>query len=113
MYKRQKQECQIVWFKKDLRINDHRPLLEASKTNIPTIPVYFFETDYWKQPFASKRHWYFIHDSLMDLKKEIKSISKSCIDDNNLGKEIKIIARTYIKKKIGLKPSTIYEIIRI
>jgi len=47
------------------------------------------------------------------LKKEIISISKTCIDDNILGNEIKIIARIYIKKKIGLKPSTIVEIIRI
>ena len=47
------------------------------------------------------------------LKKEIKSISKTCIDDNIFGNEIKIIARTYIKNKIGLKPSTIVEIIRI
>ena len=47
------------------------------------------------------------------LKKEIISISKNCIDDNILSNEIKIIARTYIKKKIGLKPSTIVEIIRI
>ena len=74
-----KHQCQIVWFKKDLRINDHRPLLEASKTNIPTILVYFFETDYWKQPFASKRHWYFIHDSLMDLKKDVKSIKSELL----------------------------------
>jgi len=72
-------EINILWFKKDLRINDHKPLLEASKTNIPTIPVYFFETDYWKQPFASKRHWYFIHDSLMDLKKDIKSIKSELL----------------------------------
>ena len=47
------------------------------------------------------------------LKKEIISISKTCIDDKILGNEIKIIARTYIKNKIGLKPSTIVEIIRI
>ena len=47
------------------------------------------------------------------LKKEIISISKNCIDDNILSNEIKIIARSYIKKKIGLKPSTIVEIIRI
>ncbi|MFL2649774.1 MAG: ribonuclease J [Alphaproteobacteria bacterium] len=47
------------------------------------------------------------------LKKEIILISKNCIDDNIFGNEIKIIARTYIKKKIGLKPSTNVEIIRI
>ena len=74
-----KQQCQILWFKKDLRIHDHKPLLEASKTNIPTIPVYFFETDYWKQPFASVRHWYFIHDSLMDLKTDIKSVKSELL----------------------------------
>ena len=39
--------------------------------------------------------------------------TENCIDDNILSNEIKIIARTYIKKKIGLKPSTIVEIIRI
>ena len=54
-----------------------------------------------------------IKDFKSFLKKEIISISKTCIDDNILGNEIKIIARIYIKKKIGLKPSTIVEIIRI
>ena len=49
-----KQPCQIVWFKRDLRVIDHKPLLEASKTNIPTLPVYIFETDYWKQPILHK-----------------------------------------------------------
>ena len=54
-----------------------------------------------------------IKDFKSYLKKEIISISKTCIDDNIFGNEIKIIARIYIKKKIGLKPSTIVEIIRI
>ena len=70
-----KKDCQILWFKKDLRIFDHKPLLEASKTFIPTIPIYIFETNYWKQPFSSKRHWYFIHDCLFDLDKQLKSIN--------------------------------------
>ena len=69
-----KQPCQIVWFKRDLRVIDHKPLLEASKTNIPTLPVYIFESDYWKQPFASKRHWFFVRDCLFDLKKDIFKI---------------------------------------
>ena len=69
-----KHPCQIVWFKRDLRVFDHKPLLEASMTNIPTLPVYIFESDYWKQPFASKRHWYFIRDCLFDLKKDISKM---------------------------------------
>ena len=74
-----KNDCQIVWFKKDLRIYDHKPLEEAYKSNIPTIPIYVFETDYWKQPFSSKRHWYFIHDCLLELQIEIKSINSELI----------------------------------
>ncbi len=91
-----KQQCQIVWFKKDLRIKDHRPLLEASKTNIPTIPVYFFETDYWKQPFASKRHWYFIHDCLLELKSELKTINlELLIIKNEVTEFLKIIKKEF------------------
>ena len=63
-----KQPCQIVWFKRDLRVIDHKPLLEASKTNIPTLPVYIFESDYWKQPFSSKRQSRTKNQCLFDAK---------------------------------------------
>ena len=75
----QKNKIQIVWYKRDLRITDHRPIFEASINAIPTLPIYIVETDYWKQPFASKRHWSFIHDSLKDLRKDLKNIGQSLI----------------------------------
>jgi deoxyribodipyrimidine photo-lyase len=59
--------AQIVWFKRDLRINDHAPLLAASRQGTPVIPLYIIEPEYWQQPFASRRHWHFIHDCLVDL----------------------------------------------
>ena len=68
-----KKNIQMVWFKRDLRIFDHKPLFEASKNDLPTIPIYIFEPEYWSQPFSSKRHWYFIHDCLKDLQKDISS----------------------------------------
>ena len=34
----QKSEIQIVWFKRDLRTIDHKPLFEASKTLKPILP---------------------------------------------------------------------------
>lgn len=61
------QAPRIVWFKRDLRINDHAPLLTASHSNAPVIPLYIVESEYWEQPFASRRHWHFIHDCLVDL----------------------------------------------
>ena len=74
-----KNNIQIVWFKRDLRITDHRTLFEASLNSILTLPIYIVETDYWKQPFSSKRHWSFIHDSLKELRKDVKNIGQTLV----------------------------------
>lgn len=57
----------IVWFKRDLRLQDHAPLWNAAAEGAPVIPLYIVEPGYWAQPFASQRHWAFIHDCLSDL----------------------------------------------
>jgi len=41
----------IVWFKRDLRVTDHAPLVAASSG--PVLPVYIFEPDYWQLPDTS------------------------------------------------------------
>lgn len=64
----------IVWFKRDLRIHDHAPLTEAAKAGLPVIPIYIVEPEYWQQPFASRRHWHFIHDSLISLKEACANV---------------------------------------
>ncbi|MDC3116782.1 deoxyribodipyrimidine photo-lyase/cryptochrome family protein [Alphaproteobacteria bacterium] len=74
-----KNNIQIVWFKRDLRITDHRPIFEASLNSIPTLPIYIIEIDYWKQPSSSKRHWSFIYDSLKELRKDLKTIGQTLI----------------------------------
>ena len=74
-----KNNIQIVWFKRDLRITDHKPLFEASLNSIPTLPIYVVEPDYWQQPFSSKRHWCFINDSLKELRKDLKNIGQTLV----------------------------------
>ncbi len=74
-----KEKISIVWFKKDLRINDNLALLSSSETNLPVLPLYIFEPDYWCQDFASQRHWEFIHDCLIDLNEDLKKIGQSLI----------------------------------
>ena len=96
-----KNKIQIVWYKRDLRITDHRPIFEASINAIPTLPIYIVETDYWKQPYASKRHWSFIHDSLKDLRKDLKNIGQS------------LIVRSGSVKKIFEELSNRYNIVSI
>ena len=73
----------IVWFKRDLRIVDHAPLMEASKHGI-IIPLYVLEPELWRLPDSSRRHWHFIHDSLVDLQKTFLEFDSSlciCIDE--------------------------------
>ena len=47
------------------------------------------------------------------LAEEVAILSNQSIDDNVLSDEIKIRLRNLLKKKIGLKPLTIIEIVRI
>ncbi len=64
----------LVWFKRDLRIHDHKPLHAAAQTNHPVLPLYVVEDDYWRQAFASRRHWHFIHDSLTELRHDLSRL---------------------------------------
>ena len=74
-----KKSAQIVWFKRDLRTADHAPLIAAAQLGTPIIPLYVVEPQYWRQPTASRRHWHFIHDCLIDLDKELTSLGQPLI----------------------------------
>ena len=73
------QAAQIVWFKRDLRVKDHAPLFAASQEGAPIIPLYIIEPEYWQQPFASRRHWHYIHDSLVDLNAALTDLGQPLI----------------------------------
>ena len=53
----------LVWFKRDLRIDDHGPLAQAARQGA-VLPLYIIEPDYWQQPDTSVRQWLFIEQSL-------------------------------------------------
>ncbi len=63
----------IVWFKRDLRVHDHLPLVQASKHN-QVLPLYIFEPELWMQTDHSYRHYIFLKESLRDLEKELKNL---------------------------------------
>ena len=65
-----KTSVSIVWFKRDLRVHDHAALSAARADGLPTLPLFVIEPDYWQQPTASRRHWHFIHDSLIELRED-------------------------------------------
>ena len=69
----------IVWFKRDLRVQDHAPLKAASMSGNGVLPLYVVEDDYWAQPFASERHWSFLETSLAELRKDCASLGMPLI----------------------------------
>jgi deoxyribodipyrimidine photo-lyase len=73
------QKVNIVWYKRDLRIHDHEPLNEASKSQLPVLPLYIVEPLYWQQDFASRRHWHFIHDCLIELRRDCADLGQALI----------------------------------
>ena len=65
------QQINVVWFKRDLRTFDHKPLATAAASG-RVVPIYIIEPAYWNLPDSSARHWSFIHDSLIELQRELE-----------------------------------------
>lgn len=60
----------IVWLKRDLRIEDHATLFSARKRG-SVIALYVIEPEYWGLPDTSARQWQFIQQSLVPLKSQM------------------------------------------
>jgi deoxyribodipyrimidine photo-lyase len=63
----------IVWFKRDLRLTDHRPLKEAIDSGLPLLLIYIFEPELMDDSHYSERHWRFVYQSLNDLNHQLAS----------------------------------------
>jgi deoxyribodipyrimidine photo-lyase len=57
---------QVVWFKRDLRTQDHAPLALAAEAG-PILPLYVVEPAYWRGEDVSRRQWLFIRGTLAAL----------------------------------------------
>ena len=64
---------QVVWIKRDFRIQDHEPLSEALAAG-PTLVLYVLEPELWQQPSASKRHWQMTLASLEALDRDLNTL---------------------------------------
>ena len=61
----------LVWFKRDLRVHDHRPLNDAVASGRPVLCLYVIEPDLWAQPQYSARQYAFLHECLIDLDRSL------------------------------------------
>ena len=64
---------QVVWFKRDLRTVDHRPLAEAAAAG-PVLPLYVAEPDHWAQPDTSRRQWTAVEGALAELRLRLAAL---------------------------------------
>lgn len=70
------QAVNIVWLKRDLRSQDHEPLLKAERDGIPYRIVYVFEPSRIEYPDTSPRHLQFVYHSIVDLNKTLKPFNR-------------------------------------
>jgi deoxyribodipyrimidine photo-lyase len=68
----------VVWFKRDLRVTDHVPLVNASALG-PVLPLYVVEPDYWMLPDSAPRHWGFVRDCLVDLRQALARLGQPLV----------------------------------
>jgi len=69
---------QLVWFKRDLRHTDHRPLAEAAARG-PVIPLYVAEPEYWAQPDTSCRQYLAVASALAELSGRLEQLGAPLI----------------------------------
>jgi len=74
-----KQPINIVWYKRDLRVDDHAALHRAAASGVAVIPLYVVEPEYWQQKFSSRRHWHFIYDCLIDLRQQTAALGQPLV----------------------------------
>ncbi len=56
----------VVWFKRDLRVEDHAALTLAAASG-RVLPLYIVEPEAWRQADASARQWEFMRGAVQDL----------------------------------------------
>ncbi|WMW81318.1 deoxyribodipyrimidine photo-lyase [Undibacterium cyanobacteriorum] len=66
----------LVWFKRDLRVHDHAPLLDAAKRG-SILCLYILEPSLWRQPDYAVQHYQFLRESLRDLALQLRACGAS------------------------------------
>lgn len=66
-----KKTINVVWFKRDLRLQDNEAIANAIAANKPFLLLYVFEKSLIDDPHYDERHWNFIKQSLVDINSDL------------------------------------------
>ena len=65
--------AQLVWFKRDLRVVDHRPLVQAVRRG-PCICLYVYEPEVMASDHFDPSHLVFVNESLRELDEQLRRL---------------------------------------
>lgn len=68
----------IVWFKRDLRVEDHQPLAKACARG-PFLPLYIVEPGLWQQPDMGYRHYVFLQACLLEFDDTLRALGQPLV----------------------------------
>jgi deoxyribodipyrimidine photo-lyase len=74
-----KESLNIVWLKKDLRLQDHAAFHAAEEAKSDYLIVYFFEPTLLHAPDLADRHLKFIYHSLLEMNKSLKQKNREIL----------------------------------
>jgi deoxyribodipyrimidine photo-lyase len=88
----------IVWFKRDLRVADHRPLLEAAARG-PVVCLYIYEPELLRSAEFASRHLDFINGALRELSKRLSELGGSLVIRR--GEAVSVLRRLSKERRIA------------
>lgn len=75
-----KNKINIFWFRRDLRLNDNTGLYHALQAGLPVLPLFIFDSEILdKLENRSDARVEFIHNSLLEIDKELKQYNSSLL----------------------------------
>ncbi len=69
------QKINIIWFRRDLRLNDNAALFHALRENIPILPVFIFDSQILEELDENDKRVQFIHQALCQLEAQLNKHS--------------------------------------
>ena len=105
-----KKNINVVWLKRDLRLQDNEAIFNATNSGIPTLLLYVFEKSLKNDTHYSTRHWNFIKQSIVDLNKQLEqsntkilAVSSEVMQVFNFLEENYKIKTVYSHQETGIK----------
>jgi deoxyribodipyrimidine photo-lyase len=65
----------VVWYKRDLRLEDHPAMQRAIQMGFPIVPIFFSEPEALAQPNVSSRHLEFAGNCALELQKALPQLN--------------------------------------